>query len=94
MKIPNLVKKQNLFFFIAIFILVIIISSFAGSISSMFTTIEGYQPPRYGTDDAAAKDAEKQSLIAKCNDWKKIAAKNPLDVISYKRNCTKVGVTW
>jgi len=94
MKFPSLVKKQNLFFFIAIFILVIIISSFAGSISSAFNTIEGYEPPRYGNDDTTAEEAQKQQLINKCNEYKKTAKTKPLDVISYKRSCTNVGVTW
>ena len=94
MKFPSLVKKQNLFFLIAIFILVMIFCSFAGSISSMFNTVEGYRPLRFGNDDAAAAAAQKQQLINKCNGYKEIAKTKPYHVISYKKSCAKVGITW
>ena len=42
MKLPSLVNKQKMYFFVAIFILVMIINSFTGSIYSMVNTVEPF----------------------------------------------------
>jgi hypothetical protein len=42
MKLPSLVNKQNMYFFVAIFILVMIVNGFAGSIYSMVNTVEPF----------------------------------------------------
>jgi len=42
MKLPSLVNKQKYVFFVAIFILVMIINSFTGSIYSMVNTVEPF----------------------------------------------------